>query len=518
MKFLEKKPVLLAAEMAAVDRYTIEEIGIPGAVLMEQAGKAVSDLCRQKLCLTPTATTLVLCGSGNNGGDGFVIARRLLAYAVEIKIILLGSTAKLKGDAKTNADICRRLGQKIIPFESMTEADFLTADLIIDALLGTGSHGALREKYAQAAKFINRSSARVVAVDLPTGVDADNGTADDNAVKADFTVTFGAAKPGLLFSPGCEYAGNLHVADIGFPQKAFAAVNNETFLLPREEMYHLLPRRQKTDFKNKCGQIFIIAGSEGMAGAAILTSSAALRAGAGLVVLAAETAITTQLATNPTEVVKEPLHWQKSTMQTTSLEKFRQRLQWADVVAIGPGLGQSSQAAFYLQEVLQNYHGPLVIDADGLNLLQGKMEILHRRKGGTILTPHPGEFLRLSGLKKEDIPPVPVAVARRFAVENRIILLFKGAPSIIALPDGQVFINCAGNPGMATAGMGDVLTGTIAGLAGQIPLENAALLGMFLHSRAADLAAKEIDQLALTAGDVLSCLAKSIEETRKQHG
>ncbi|KAA3662576.1 MAG: NAD(P)H-hydrate dehydratase, partial [Calditrichaeota bacterium] len=370
---------------------------------------------------------------------------------------------------------------------------------------------------AKAARFVNQSAAKVVAVDLPTGVDADSGEADENAVRADATITFGAAKPGLLFSPGREYAGTLRIADIGFPPKAIDTVHPNTWHLPKNEMSTLLPKRHPADFKNKCGQILIVAGSEGMAGAASLTSSSAVRVGAGLVVLATTSDIVAQLAAHPLEVVKEPLQWQGQNMTDDSVQRLRARLQWAHAVAIGPGLGQSAEAKLWLDEVLQHYNGPLIIDADGLNLLQDRMDLLKKRQGETVLTPHPGEFLRLSGLQKNDLKPVPIDMAREFATRYGVHLLLKGAPSLLALSNGRVYINSAGNSGMATAGMGDVLTGVISGLAGQLPLQQAALLGMFLHSRAADIAIRTIDPLSLTAGDVLSYLPQTFMELRSSH-
>lgn len=500
--------------MAAVDGFAINNIGIPGAVLMEQAGKSVAEICLSLLKGNASKKAIVLCGSGNNGGDGFVVARHLLHKKIDVKVVLLGALEKLQGDAKLNADVWQKLDQKILFFENFPESEYGNADLLVDAMLGTGSRGGLRGAYAKAAMLVNQSPANVVAVDLPTGVDADSGEVDENAIKADVTVTFGAAKPGLLFSPGRECAGNLHVADIGFPPKAFASVHPKTWLLPAGKMGALLPDRHPADFKNKCGQIFIVAGSEGMAGAASLASSAAVRVGAGLVVLATAPTIVAQLAAHPVEVVKEPLHWQEHAMTGESRKRLHTRLQWAHAVAIGPGLGQSAEAKFWLEEILHNYHGPLIIDADGLNLLQGRVDILKKRQGETVVTPHPGEFLRLSGLQKDDLKPVPIEIAREFATHNNVHLLLKGAPSLLAFADGRVYINSAGNPGMATAGMGDVLTGAIIGLAGQMPLPQAALLGMFIHSRAADIAIKSIDPLSLTAGDVISHLSQTFMELR----
>lgn len=519
---LRKNAVLTAAEMAAVDAYTIQNLGLPGMVLMERAGVAIAGACR-RLCPDPQeARVAVLCGPGNNGGDGFVAARHLRESGYAVEVYLLTAAEKLRGDARLNLEIYQKLGHAIHPFTPETLRDLRRTDLIVDALLGTGAKGNLRDPIRRATQAINASPARVLAVDIPTGVDATTAAIDDDAVRATATVTIGARKTGLLFSPARECTGELIVADIGFPRQAFEHVAARTFLLDDAVAASLLPQRPLDVFKNRCGQILIIAGSIGMDGAAALCSKAALHAGAGLVILATPAPVAHSIGAALHEVMKLPLPEIDGMLAPRAWEALHPKLAWASVVALGPGLGQNAAVAEVVEKTVAHYPGVLVIDADGLNALAGKTKHLAKRPGPTILTPHPGEFVRLSGVTKEAVHTDPVGVAREFAVAHGVHLLLKGAPSLAVLPDGRVFINAAGNPGMATAGMGDVLTGVIAGLAGQMPdPAEAMLLGMFAHSRAGDLATARTGQLALTAGRTLEALGAaflSIEQATKQEG
>lgn len=500
-----KNRLLTAAEMARVDAHAIEKLGIPGIVLMEQAGRAVADRCRA--WLPAPNRVVVLCGPGNNGGDGFVVARRLLETGATIQVFALGDKAKIKGDARTNLEIWQRLGQTIEPFGDGALTAISAADLVVDAMLGTGARGSLRGDFRTATQAINRSDAVVVAVDLPTGLDADSGTIDPDTVRADETVTFGARKIGLLFHPGKSCTGTLTVADIGFPTAAFDAVTNTTFVLDADFIAGLLPQREPTAFKNRCGQVLIVAGSAGMSGAAALTSKAALRAGAGLVVLGTPASVARHPGDDVDEIMRAPLPESDGHIGKDAWQALHDRLAWATVVAAGPGLGTSAYTQELVHRLVADYHGILVLDADAVNVLAGQGKLLEQRKQPALLTPHPGEFQRLSGYEKEEIASAPVEVARRFASTHGVHLLLKGAPSVAALPDGRVFVNGAGNPGMATAGMGDVLTGVLAGLAGQVEaLKDALLAGMFVHSLAGDLAREAFGEIAMTAGDVLALL------------
>ncbi len=506
---VKHKFVLRAEEMSSVDRHAIETLGIPGAVLMEQAGQAVADVCLQRLPEPAAATVVVVCGRGNNGGDGFVVARRLADAVRDVHVVLLADVEQVKGDALLNLQIWQRLGHQVEPLNEQTEALLARADLIVDAMLGTGARGGLREPYRTVARWINASPARVVAVDLPTGVDANTGACDADAIRADATVTFGALKPGLIFSPGREQAGHIVVADIGFPAAAFDAVQPRTYFLDEQLASRFLPKRERTAFKNRCGQIYIIAGSAGMGGAAYLCSRAALRAGAGLVILGCARSLAEQLEGRLIEVIKEPLAEKSGQLTEAAWPVVQERLAWADVIAAGPGLGTGRDVAAMIRRLIAEYEGILVLDADGINVLAGEADVFAHKKGDIILTPHPGEFSRLTGMAKQDILNDPIEVARKFASKYGLHLLLKGAPSVAATPEGEVFINAAGNAGMASAGMGDVLTGTIAGLAGQTrDARSALILGMFAHSRAGDLARDDLGELALNAGDVLERLAR----------
>ncbi len=503
--------ILTAEEMAKVDRFAIEELGIPGRVLMEQAGAAVAEVCLGLLPGGKAARAVVVCGRGNNGGDGFVVARRLQERGCEVEVILLADPEQVRGDARANLDLWRRLGNEIAPVGKELEERLLRADLIVDAMLGTGARGALREPYREICRLINRSKAAVVAVDLPTGVDADTGECDPDAVRADATVTFGARKPGLIFSPGFEHAGRLWVADIGFPAAACQHVAPQTHLLTEKHAAAMLPDRPRTLFKNRCGQVYLVAGRVGMGGAAYLAARATIRCGAGLVILGCPKSLALQFEGKLIEVIKEPLAEKNGGLSDGAWATIAARFDWADAMAVGPGLGVSPAVKQIVERIVVEYEGRLIVDADGINALKQNSELLRRRKGETILTPHPGEFSRLTGRAKEAVLREPVRVAREFATEFGVHLLLKGAPSVAALPDGKVYVNSAGNPGMASAGMGDVLTGALAGFAGRLPARDALLLGMYVHSRAGDEAAASLGQTALNAGDVLEALPKVLQ-------
>ena len=516
MKMLPiKNQILTAAEMARVDEYAIRTLGIPGCVLMERAGKAVADVCRRALEPLHAPKVVVVCGPGNNGGDGYVVARHLAERGAQCRVFLLGAPEKVKGDAKLNFEIWRKLGQTVEPFENSALAAIAQADLIVDAMLGTGAKGALRGPFRQAAQAINQSRALVVAVDLPTGIDADTGSADPDAVRATHTVTFGAVKIGLLFSPARECAGQVSVADIGFPALAFEKIATQIFVMDTSFAATLLPRRSPTAFKNRCGQVLVVAGSTGMDGAAALCSKAVLKAGAGLALLATPAEIARFFGDGLYEVMKLPLAAENGKIAADAWPGIEAQLKWADVVAAGPGLGQGEGPRTIIHNLVAYFEGTLVLDADGLNALVGQTEILKKRKGQTILTPHPGEFSRLNGLPVEKILANPLQVARDFAQQYNVHLLLKGATSVAALPDGRAFVNGAGNPGMATAGVGDVLTGVVAGLAGQVDAEHAALLGMFAHSLAGDLAARQFGEISITAGTVLDLLPAAFQKTQQ---
>jgi len=522
--FTKLPRVLTAEEMQAVDKYTIETLNLIGRVLMENAGRAVFAAILERWAPVAGKRAIVLCGKGNNGGDGFVVARYLQDIGVNCEICLIGSATDLRGDAAANHAVLTRVGYAIREIQHLEALPELRhADFIVDALLGTGVRGPLLGLMAQIVTRINESGRPVIAIDLPTGMNADTGEVVGPCVKANITVTMGCRKQGLLFTPAREYAGEVIVADIGFPHAAFRQVAAEksaklaTFLLAREVLSNWVPRRPPNAFKNRVGQILVIAGSRGFGGAARLTAVSALRAGAGLVVLAAPESLLPQLEAATAEVIKLPLPEENGIISSAAIEPLQSRMQWADAIAIGPGLGLSEGAQHIVKHILAEFPGTLVLDADALNNLIGQQEAIRRAAGKIILTPHPGELSRLTGANKAAIAVNPVAIARQTAEELGQVLVLKGAPTVVASPTGEVFINSTGNAGMATGGSGDVLTGIIAGLAGQNldPLR-AALLGVYLHGLAGDLARDHLGEWSMLAGDIMEHLHLAMQQLAKQ--
>jgi NAD(P)H-hydrate epimerase len=517
--------VVTAEEMAAVDKYTIEILDIPGRVLMENAGRAVFAAIRERWAPLAGKHAIVFCGKGNNGGDGFVVARYLRDAGVDCDICLIGQAEDLRGDAYANYALWTQLGHPLQEIEHVEALpDLRHADFIVDALLGTGVRGPLQGLMAQVVTRINDCARPVVAIDLPTGMNADTGEVAGPCVRAKLTVTIACRKQGLLFSPGREHAGELIVAEIGFPAAAFRQVAREknarltTFLLDGEVLSHWVPQRPRNAFKNRMGQILAIAGSRGFGGAARLTAVSALRAGAGLVVLAVPESLLPSVEAATAEVVKFPLQEENGAISVTAIDQLQSRLKWAEVIALGPGLGTLPSAGSVVKHILAEFSGTVVLDADGLNLLAGQPELIRQAAGKIILTPHPGELSRLIGADKTTVARNPVAVARQVSESLGQVLVLKGAPTVVASPTGEVFINSTGNPGMATGGSGDVLTGVIAGLAGQDldPLR-AALLGVYIHGLAGDLARDRLGEWSMIAGDIMEHLHLALQQLAKHH-
>jgi NAD(P)H-hydrate epimerase len=506
-------PVVAAEEMSEIDRYTISEIGIPGRVLMENAGRAATEIILQKWPELIGQRIAVVCGKGNNGGDGLVVARCLSEKGAACSVFLLGTKSEGRGDALANLQVAEKLGLSI--FEVTDESqlpDFSTYFLLVDAILGTGSRGGLDGLLAQAVERMNASGSPIIALDLPTGVNTNTGEVNGPCIRASVCVTFGAAKRGLLFSPGREYAGELHVAEIGFPNRAIEAANIQTRRLDEATMRAWLPQRAPDAFKNRVGQILVIAGSQGFGGAARLASLAALRAGAGLVVLATPASLVPAVEGGAAEVIKLALPEEKGAVSLDAKFALAERLEWANVVAIGPGLGTEAGAQTLVKHVLSTFQKPIVLDADGLNVLVSHPERIREASGPVILTPHPGELARLIDVSREEIKKNPIEMARQVAAGLRQTLVLKGAPTVIASAGGEVLINSTGNAGMATAGSGDVLTGLIAGLLGQMPhddpasLLRAAALGVYLHGLAGDCGRDTLGEWSMLAGDILNSI------------
>jgi NAD(P)H-hydrate epimerase len=496
--------------MQEIDTRAISEYGIPGLQLMENAGRGC---CAEIVArFGDTGSCLIMAGKGNNGGDGYVIARLLVQHGWAVKVFILADREQICGDAALNLEMlpgsainfCTHEGQLM----ALHREEICAADVIVDALLGTGLRSNVSGIYLEAIELMNTSGRPVVSVDIPSGIHGTTGRVLGEAVKADVTVALACAKLGHVLYPGAEYTGRLVVADIGIPTPLMEATLGYDFL-NEEAIRPLLRHRDRMAHKGHFGHCLIIAGSPGKTGAAALTSNSAVRAGSGLVTLAVAESIHTILELKTTEAMTVPLQDSESGYLTSSafpaLEKL---LVGKDAVAIGPGLERRPGTVALVQNLVESIAQPLVIDADGLNALAENVSVLHRKiSKQVILTPHPGEMSRLLGNSIPDVEAIRISIAQEFARTYGVYLVLKGARTIIASPGGTAAINGSGNPGMASGGMGDVLTGIIVSLLGQgYAAWDACRLGVFLHGFAADMVAEEKGEIGITASDVLEKL------------
>lgn len=502
-------------QMRSIDRRTIERFGMTGFELMERAGKAVTVSAGRQLGGFAGKRVVILCGKGNNGGDGFVVSRMLKQAGATVRLLLFADRTAIQGDAATQMVLAEQAGVVIEGSGDIKlPPDRLEADLIIDALLGTGIKGPPTGLIASGVRLINRSSAPVLAIDTPSGLTDGVGYPADSepdrwlCVKADRTVTIGLMKLDLALYPGRAWAGIVEVVDIGFPDAAIREEGLWLSRLDRLEMSRLLPGRTSDVHKGDCGRVAVIAGSVGLTGAATLTSRAVMRAGAGMALLGAPSSLIDSLATRLMEVMLRPLSETSArSLSQAALPDIIELAQWADALAIGPGLSRNPDTVALVRSVVTSVTRPMVIDADGLNAFAGRASILRDCPAEVILTPHTGELARLIDRTPEDILSNRVAVARETAAALKVTLVLKGASTLIATPAGQVAVNSTGNPGMATAGSGDVLTGVIAGLLGQgLPPWDAARLGVFLHGLAGDIGVQHTGLHSLIAGDLIDHL------------
>lgn len=509
--------VVTAAQMAALDHACQERLRMPSLLLMENAGRGTADLARTMLGDPAGKRVLIVCGPGNNGGDGFVIARHLAQAGALVTLWVVAPRHKIAGDALTNLVIWERLGGSVSFLEELPPAPSPAPQLVIDALLGTGATPPPHGLIAAMVDRLNTLAAPLLAVDLPTGIDADTGAVPGSAIRAEATAVMARLKRGLLLSPGREQAGTLHLVDIGLPP-AWAPDEGPTVIrLEEADIAARLPRRALTAHKNSLGSVGVIAGSLSFSGAAVLTATATLRAGCGLCYLAAPRSLLPLLAPRLTEVITWPF-----AEETAGILSEAAWPEWAaaagarTALAVGPGLGQHPRTGALVHRLLREMHQPMVLDADGLTLCADTPELLQNYAGTLILTPHPGELSRLTGLAVTEILADPLAAAGTWARKLGQILILKGNPTVIAAPDGALYLNATGNPGMATAGSGDVLTGVIAGLLAQglQPLD-AALCGVWLHGAAGDLARDRKGEMGMIAGDLLETLPLASQQLRR---
>ncbi len=510
--------VVTSQEMGALDRRAIREGGVTGAELMERAGLRVVEAIRQRWEGLEGLEVVVVCGKGNNGGDGLVVGRLLKRAEVGVRVFLVARREEVRGDALPHLEQLEACGVRVQPMLEERDLPALEkalsgADLAVDAILGTGSRGVPRPALQRAIEALGRAGRPVVAVDLPSGVEADTGLVPGASVRAALTVTFGLPKIGQLFYPGKGHCGTLVVTDIGLPpaEPSPQAVH----LIGGDQVCDLIPRRSPEAHKGSCGLVVVVAGSVGMSGAAALTADSALLAGAGKVILGAPASLHDILAVKLTEVMTKPLPEVRKyrCLSLRALGEILPVLAGARCLALGPGLGRHRGTGELVRRLLGRVEVPVVLDADGLNAFAGQADRLTDAPIPLVITPHLGEFARLATMGVEELRRDLLGAARQFAEAHQLVLVLKGAPSVVALPTGAVLVNPTGNPGMATAGSGDVLTGLIAGLIaqGSTP-EGAACAGVYVHGVAGDLARDQQGEWGMKAGDISRALPQALVE------
>src|SRR5581483_1486372 len=514
--------IVTAAQMQALDRRTIQESKVPSLTLMERAGTAVVKVIEQRDRPLRGKVVAVVCGKGNNGGDGFVVARLLRGRGATVTAVTLGRPETFSPDAQA---MYRRLvrgtgraGSVLVCSNrnDLTQA-LAKSSLIVDALFGTGLTKPITGLHRDAIETINEASATrrvpVIAVDMPSGIHADTGEMMGAAVRATATVTFGLPKVGLYSGAGIDHAGDITVADIGIPQAYVDATATNTSLITADIAAAALPERRISSHKGSFGHAGIIAGSPGKTGAAAMAAKAALRVGTGLVTVATPAGAHLALECKTLEAMTMPMpETDAHTLAVSAIEPLLAFAAERSAVAIGPGLTTHPETIELVRRLITRIQTPLVLDADALNAIAGHADVLSHCKIMPVVTPHPGEMARLSGTTTPAVNADRLGTAARFAAGARAITVLKGARTVIAHPDGRVAICPTGNPGMATAGTGDVLTGMIVGLLAQrVPGWDAACAAVYLHGLAGDLAAEQIGQIGLTAGDVIGHIPHAIQ-------
>jgi len=520
--------ILTAEEMREVDRLTTERYGIPGLTLMENAGASVAQFIALRWTGLAQRRIVVLCGKGNNGGDGFVAARHLRELKAKPEVYLFAAQEEMRGDAATN---CKRWQEAYGELHVVRDPSawqsakpvLASAEIIVDALLGTGTRGAVAGLLGEVVTDVNQRRgpirSAVVAVDIPSGLVADTGEANGPVVKAAHTVTFTAPKIGMTVGASSDHVGQLFVRDIGSPPELIEEVgkSNIRWIDAREVSKFAVPRRADGN-KGNYGHALIVAGSVGKSGAAVLASWAGLRVGAGLVTVATPEAVLPIVAAHTPEIMTEPLPATEAgtiSMRSFEYERFDRLVKGKRALAIGPGLTTQDETQQFVHAVVERRSVPIVLDADGLNAFAGHAQELRNGNGPIALTPHPGEMARLLGCEIKDVQARRLEVARKSAADWNAFVILKGHQTVIASPDGQMFINSTGNPGMGTGGTGDVLTGMLAGLTAQFGTNDwvrVLAFGVYLHGLAGDVAYADAGEAPLLASDLIHAIPRAYQE------
>lgn len=513
-----------ARQMAELDRVSMEQYGIPSLLLMENAGRSCAErilrFLEEKVGAPEEASVAVVCGRGNNGGDGMVIARNLHNRGVYVEVFLLAEEEALSRDAKVQNEILKKMDVEVRVIRDRDGVEDLRTyleevHLCVDAILGTGLSSPLTGIIRETVEVINLSLAPVYAVDIPSGIDATTGRILGEAVRADYTGTFGLLKLGHVLLPGSIHCGETEVYEIGIPSKAVFDAGIKTEALDERIVKSMLSIRPPDFHKGDAGRVFIIGGSPGMTGAPCLAGNAAVRMGAGLITVVVPSSLRPVVEAKLMEVMSIGIEDAGSGYFSMEMvPEVLERVSKADVVVIGPGLGSHPGSGPFLRELIPGIRAPFLVDADGLNALGGQVEVLRTAVSPCILTPHPGEMSRLTGESIEAIEASRIGSALHLAEEQNVTVILKGARTIITTSGGDVFINTTGNPYMASGGMGDALTGIVAALAAQgLSPTDAACAGVFLHGMSADLLVRRFPMSPVSATDVIENIREALQHT-----
>jgi len=510
--------IVTGTQMQTLDRRTVTEARVPSLILMERAGAGAANFIQHRYGPPRGKTVTILCGKGNNGGDGLVVARLLRQLQARVTVFLLAPATDLSRDARVMYRRWLRAGGKSAtkPFRSSQQAEptLTSSDLIVDALFGTGLSANVTGPYCEAIQLMNKAGKPIIAIDMPSGIHADDGTLLGKAVNATATVTFGLPKLGLYVGAGIDHAGTIHVVDIGIPSAYTDALDSRTIVITKGLVADALPARPTSSHKGTYGHAGILAGSVGKTGAAALAAQAALRVGTGLVTVAVPSSVNDIVEAKLLEAMTLPLPETKArTLARSAFDRVLAFMQARTAIAIGPGLSTHPETVELVQSLMKHLDRPTVLDADALNALASRASLLTECKIPPILTPHPGEMARLEvEATSQSVNADRIGTARRFARERGVYLVLKGARTVIARPDGLLAICPTGNPGMATAGTGDVLTGMIVGLLAQgLQAWEAACAATYLHGAAGDLAAQQLGQAGMLAGDLIAHIPYAIQ-------
>jgi hydroxyethylthiazole kinase-like uncharacterized protein yjeF len=514
--------ILTAAEMKEVDRLTTARHRVPSLTLMENAGRSVAEFIHSRFLNLAHRRIVVLCGKGNNGGDGFVAARHLVKMGARPIVYFVGNPREVKGDASTNLKRWKKLGRLVVD-RGTGAGDWmpLSPDLIVvDALLGTGARGPVEGRLREVILGVNAREAgcSVVSVDIPSGLHADTGDVQGAAIVADFTITFTAPKPGMVLGAGGPRVGQLLVRQIGSPPALIEETGKGKLRWSEPcEFTRFAIGRKAAGNKGDYGHALVVAGSVGKSGAAVLSSWAALRCGAGLVTVATPEPVLPIVAAHTPEIMTEPLAATTAgTVSARCLEGslFATLLKGKRALAIGPGLSTHAETRQFVRAVVGNRSVPIVLDADGLNAFAGHAPDLNHADGNLCVTPHPGEMARLLGATVQDVQARRVEIALQTAADCNAVVILKGSETVIAAPGGVAYINSTGNPGMATAGTGDVLTGMLSGLTAQYGTtdwQRLLAFGVYLHGLSGDLAYADSLEAPLMASDLIRAIPRAYQ-------